>query len=187
MLDCAGKRVHRNGLCAAGSLDRRLGSLHNAGPLQRGDLDDLAAELTGQFGNIDLVAVFLDDVHHVDRNDHRNPQLRKLCGKVQVAFKIRTVDDVQNCVRPLVDEVVSCDDLLKRIRGQRVNAGQVHDDHILVLFQASLLLLDRDARPVADKLVRSGERIEQRRLAGVRIACERNLDSVLFHLLLPQS
>ena len=33
-----------------------------------------------QLLQVDLIAVFLDDVDHVDRNDHRNSQLQQLRG-----------------------------------------------------------------------------------------------------------
>ena len=78
MLDRTGERVHRDGLRALCRADCRLGSFHDAGALQRGDLDDLAAQLTAQLSGVDLVAVLADDVHHVDGDDDRNAKLGQL-------------------------------------------------------------------------------------------------------------
>ena len=69
--------------------------------LQGGDLDDLAAKLTGQLCGVDLIAVLADDVHHVDGDDDRDAQLGELRGEVQVALEVRAVDDVQDRVGTL--------------------------------------------------------------------------------------
>ena len=62
-----------------------------------------------------LVAVLLNDVHHVDGNNNRDAELGELCGEVKVTLKVRTVDDVENSIGALADEVVSCDDFLKGV------------------------------------------------------------------------
>ena len=153
VLDGAGEIVLRNGLSALCRCDRGLGRLVNAGALQCGDLNDLAAELTGQLLHIDLVAVLLNDIHHVDCNDDRNAQLNELCGQVEVALQIRAVDDIEDRVRALADQIVTRNDLLQRIRRERVDAGQVGDDDIIMLFQLALFLFDGNTRPVSDELI----------------------------------
>ena len=54
------------------------------------------------------------------------------------------------------------------------DARKVRDRDRAVALQTPLLLLHRDARPVADELIRAGERVEQSRLAAVRIARQRD-------------
>ena len=179
MLDRTGERVHRDGLRALCRADCRLGSFHDAGALQRGDLDDLAAQLTAQLGGVDLVAVLADDVHHVDGDDDRNAQLGQLRGQVQVTLQICAVDDVQNRIGALGNQIVTCNDFFQRIRGKGVDAGKVHDDDVVML-----LLLNRNAGPVADILVGAGQRIEQRCFAAVRVARKGNFD-LLFHVTSP--
>ena len=169
VLDRTGERVHRHGLGGSGSLDGGLRRGHDTVTLQGRDLHDLAAELLRELPDVDLVAALAHDVHHVHGHDHRDAQLGQLRGQVQVALKVRAVDNVEDGVRPLVDQVVAGDDLLQRVGAERVNAGKVHDDDIIMLFQPAFLFLDRDARPVANKLIGAGQRIEQRRLAAVRV------------------
>ena len=48
----------------------------NAVAPERGDLHDLAAELTGQLLDVYNVAVLAHDIHHVDRNDNGDAKLR---------------------------------------------------------------------------------------------------------------
>jgi len=153
VLDGPREGVHRHGLGALCRADSCLGCLHDTVALERGDLDDLAANLTGELLDVDLITVLADNVHHVDGDDHGDPQFGKLRGEIEVSLQVRTIDDVQNRVGTLGDEVVTGDDLLKRVGGQRINAGKVHDDHIIMLFQSALLLFHGDAGPVADKLI----------------------------------
>ena len=78
--------MHRHGLGILGSIDSGLGGLHDAGALQSGDLHNLAAQLTGQLAYVDLIAVLLDDIHHVDGDDHRDAKLGQLRGQVKVTL-----------------------------------------------------------------------------------------------------
>ena len=48
-----------------------------------------------------------------------------------------------------------------------------------MLFKFSFLLLYRDARPVADELVRAGQCIEQRSLTAIRVARKGDSDTHL--------
>ena len=94
-------------------MDRELGRLLDARAVQRGDLDGLTAEVLLDLVETDLVAVLLHDVHHVDRHHHRDTELLELGGEVEVTLKIRTIHDVQDCIRLRVDEVISRDHLLQ--------------------------------------------------------------------------
>ena len=170
VLDRAGERVHRHGLGGLGSLDGGFCRGHDAVTLQGRDLHDLAAELLRQLADVDLVAALAHDVHHVHGHDHRDAQFGQLRGQVQVALEVRAVHDVEDGVRTLIDQIVAGDDLFERVRAERVDAGKVHDDNVVMLFQAAFFFLDRDARPVAHKLIGAGQRIEQRRFAAVRVA-----------------
>ena len=180
VLDRAGEGVHRDGLGALGGADGNLGSVHDAVALECGDLDDLAANLTGELLDVDLITVLADDIHHVDGDDHGDAELSELGGEIQVTLEVRAVDDVQDRVGTLGDEVVTGDDFLQRVGGQGVNTGKVHDDHIIMLFQSALLLFHGDAGPVADKLIRAGQGVEKRRFTAVGVARKDNFD-LLFH------
>ena len=181
VLDRAGEGVHRDGLGALGGADGSLGSVHDAVALECGDLDDLAAKLTGELLDVDLITVLADDIHHVDGDDHGDAKLGKLGGEIQVTLEVRAVDDVQDRVGTLTDQVVTGDDFLQRVGGQGVNTGKVHDDHVIVLLELTFLLFHGDAGPVTDELVRTGQGVKQRRLTAVGVAREGNFD-LLFHL-----
>jgi len=184
MLHGAGEGVHGDGLGGLGRSHSRLRRFHDALALQGGDLHDLAAQLAAQLLHVDLVAVLADNVHHVDGDDNGDAQLGQLGGQVQVTLQVRAVDDVQDGIGALVDQVVTSHHLLQRVGGQGVDAGQVHDGHIIVLLQLALFLLHRDARPVAHELVGAGQRVEQGGLAGVRVARQRDLN-LFFHIVSP--
>ena len=147
------------------------------------DADHLAAERFGDALHVDLVAVFAHEVHHIDRDHHRQAQLGELRRQVEVALDVRAVHDVQDGRRRVLDEIAPRDLLLQRIRRERVDARQVLDDDRLVTLEEAVLLLDRHARPVADVLARACQRIEERRLAAVRVARERNLHRTRSRLL----
>ena len=181
VLDRAGEGVHRDGLGALGGADGSLCSVHDAVALECGDLDDLAAKLTGELLDVDLITVLADDIHHVDGDDHGDAELSELGGEIQVTLEVRAVDDVQDRVGTLGDEVVTGDDFLQRVGGQGVNTGKVHDDHVIVLLELTFLLFHGDAGPVTDELVRTGQGVKQRRLTAVGVAREGNFD-LLFHV-----
>ena len=184
VLHGAGEGVHGDGLgLALGGLHGGLGGVHHAVALQSGDLHDLAAQLAGQLLDVDLVAVLANHVHHVHGDDHGDAQLRQLGGQIQVALQVGAVDDVQDGVGALADQVIPGYHLLQGVGGQGVDAGQVHDDHVIVLLQLALLLLHGDAGPVAHELVGAGEGVEQGGFAAVRVARQGNFD-LLIHMIL---
>ena len=80
MLDRAGERVHRDGLCALRSGNGGLCRFHDAVALERGDLHDFAAKLAAQLCDVDHIAVLADNIHHIDGDNYRYAELHKLCG-----------------------------------------------------------------------------------------------------------
>ena len=181
MLHRAGEGVHRHGLGTTSGLDGNLGSLLNTGALQSGDLNHLAAKLTVELLNVDLVSVLFDQVHHVDGHHHGDAQLRQLGGQVQVPLQVGAIDDVQNGIRALADQIITGNHFLQGVGGQGINAGKVGDDHIIVTLQLALLLLNGNAGPVTNELVGAGQGIEQGRLAAVGVASQGNSNGFVFH------
>ena len=180
VLHRAGEGVHRNGFGALGGLHSGFSGFHDAVALQSGDLNDPHAQFPGQLRYVDLVAVFADHIHHVDGDDHRDTQLGKLGGEVEVALQVRAVNDVQNGVGPFSHQIVTGHHFFQSVGGQGINTGKVHDDYIVMLLQLAFLFLHGDAGPVAHELVGTGQGVEQGRLAAVRVACQGNFD-LLFH------
>ena len=74
--------------------------------------------------------------------------------------------------RLLVEDEIACNDLLLRIRTERINAGQINDLAILHIADIADLLIHGDARKIADVLVGAGQHVEQGGFATVLIACE---------------
>ena len=177
MLNTAGKDVGQlNALGGLGSGDRSLGSLLAALALQGGDLNSLAAQLLGELGQVDLVAVLADQVDHVDCHDNGDAQLDQLGGQVEVTLDVGAINDVQDGIGLLVDEVATGDNFLQRVGRQRVDTGQVLDHDVIVALELALFLFHRNAGPVADVLVRAGQVIEQGGLTAVRVAGQCNFD-----------
>ena len=61
-----------------------------------------------------------------------------MSGQIQVALKVGAIDDVEDGVRALAYQIVSCNYLLKCVGGQRIDSGEVGDDDAVMLFQPSL-------------------------------------------------
>ena len=144
--------------------------LLQAGALQGGHLDDGAAQLVGHLYGIDLVAVLLHHVHHVQGDDNGDAHLHDLGGQIQVALQVGGIYQVDDHIGVLVNDVVPADDLLQGVGGQGVNAGQVGDHGIGIAPQLALFLLHGNAGPVADILVGTGHGVEHGGLSAVGIA-----------------
>ena len=80
--------------------------------------------------------------------------------------------------------IVTGDDLLKGVRGKRVDARKVSDRDAVVLLELAFFFLNGDAGPVADELVRAGQRVEQCGLTAVRVARKGNFDVLFFSIYL---
>ena len=128
--------------------------------LQRRDLYDWAAQLGGEFVEINDVAILFDKVHHIDGHDHRQTDLHQLCRKVQVAFQIRAIDDIQDDVRLFVHQIVSGDFFFERVRRKGIDPRQILDDDVLVSFEDAVFLFDCDTGPVPYVLGAAGQFIE---------------------------
>ena len=133
--------------------DSGICGFHDSRAFECGDLDHLAAELTRKLRSVDLIAVFLYDVHHVDGDHHRDSELGELRCEVKVSFEVGSVDDVEYCIGTFTDEVVSCNDLFKGVGGKRVNTRKVGDRYAVVLFEFSFFFFDGDTGPVSDELI----------------------------------
>ena len=171
------ERVLGDSLCLSGSLDSDLGGLCDSRTLQCGNLHNLAAELSGELVDVDFVAVFLDNVHHIDRHNNRDTELGELCCEIKVTLKVGTVNDIEDNVGAVINEVITCYNLLKCVRRERVDSGQVGDGDVVVLFELALLFLNRNARPVSNELVGACERVKQSRLAAVWVTGKRDFDT----------
>ena len=93
---------------------------------------DRAAELLGQFGGVDLVTVLLDQIGHIEGNDHGQAGLDNLKRQVQVALEVGGVDHLDDNIGLAAHEVIARALLLGAVGGKRVDAGEVRDGNVLV-------------------------------------------------------
>ena len=112
-------------------------------------------------------------VHHVEGQHHGHAQLHELHRQVQVALDVRGVHDVDDAARALVQQETARDHLLARVRRHGVDARQVGDERLGMALDAAVLAIHRHAGKVAHVLVRAGQLVEQRGLAAVLVAHER--------------
>ena len=168
----AGEGMHRNGFGVLRSIYCGFGCFHDAGPFEGGNGNGLAAESLRQLVEVDLVLILLDDVDHVDRQDHRDAKFGQLCRQVEVPLQVGSVDNVQDGIRTFLDEVVPRHHFFQCVRRKRVDTGKVRDRHVVMLLQLSFFFLDCYARPVSDKLVGAGQCIKQSRFTAVRVSCK---------------
>ena len=91
------------GLLGGGSLLGGSDDLVNASAPQRRAFNDRAAEKIGKLRGVNDVAVLLEQVGHVQRNDDRKTKLENLSGQVQAALDVRGVNKVDHDVGTVVD------------------------------------------------------------------------------------
>ena len=72
-----------------------------------------------------------------------------------------------------VHDEIARDDFLHTVNGHRINPRQIDQrDFVLLNLKGTFFFLNRNARPVADMLLGTGQPVKQRRFSGIGIACE---------------
>ena len=100
--------------------------------LKSRDHHDRAAELLGELVRVDLVAVLLDQVGHVEGNNHGQAGLDNLKRQVQVTLEVGGIDNLDDNIGLAAHEVVARALLLGAVGGKRVDAREVRDGNVLV-------------------------------------------------------
>jgi hypothetical protein len=141
----------------------------------------LTSEHAAQRVDVDRDALAFGDVDHVQRDHRRHPHLDQLEGEVQMPFEIRGVEHVDDDVDVAAQDRVAGDELIggggvERVGARKVDEGEPRPVEVV----AADLAFDGHARPVAGLLTDTGEGVEQRGLAGVRVPCERDRQRLRF-------
>ena len=100
--------------------------------LKSGDHHNRAAELLGKLVGVDLVAILLDQIGHVEGNDHRQAGLDDLKRQVQIALQVGGIDHLNDNIGLAAHEVIARALLLGAVGGKRVDAREVRDGNVLV-------------------------------------------------------
>ena len=186
ILDGGVELVLRHLALGSGGLLNLVEELLDTLVLKSRDHHDRAAELLGEFGGVDLVAVLLDQVGHVEGDDHGQAGLDDLKRQVQVTLQVSGVDHLNDDIGLAAHEVVARALLLGAVGGKRVDAGEVRDGDVLVTQELGFLFLNRDTGPVANIAVGAGDQVEKRGLAAVGVTRQRDMDLRIRHsILLP--
>ena len=118
-------------LGSSGLLDL-LEQLLDALVLKSRDHHDRATELLGELVRVDLIAVLLDQVGHVEGDDYGQAGLDNLKRQVQVALEVGGIDDLDDNIGLAAHEVIARALLLGAVGGKRVDAREVRDGNVLV-------------------------------------------------------
>ena len=97
--------------------------------------------------------------------------------QIEITLNIRRINNVDYPVRLLVDYKVARDDLLLRIRTERIYTGQVNDGAVLLPAYIADLLIDRYTGKIPDVLIGAGERVKKRGLTAILVADKRKYHS----------
>ena len=164
----------RRRLGRPGDLGHAFGEGRQAGASARVDGHDRDAEGAFEAAGVHRDAAPSRDVDHGQRHDDALGVLTQLGDDVEAAGQVRRIggddDDVWPGGRVGVEQDRAGELLIRRDRVEGVGAGEVHQ---LVGHRSSVRLppaaghLDGGPRPVAHRQPRSGEGVEQRRLANV--------------------
>lgn len=128
-----------------------------------------------QFLRIDLDASRLGFIYHVQSDNRRYPQFKKLNGEVQIPLQVGGVDDVDDHRRAVGNKEFAGHSLVKGVGSERVDAGEIYQAEFMsVALICPNLLFHRHAGIIAHVVVGPGDRIEKGRLSAIGIACQGN-------------
>ena len=81
-----GKAVLRQGAAALRRFYCGFGRFRNARAFKRRNFDNRAADCRGQRFDIQSVAVFADNVNHIDGDDNGNPEFGQLGSQIKISL-----------------------------------------------------------------------------------------------------
>ena len=104
--------------------------------------------------NMNLIAIFLDNIHHINSNYHRDSKFCKLGCKIKVSFQISSINNIQNCIRPFFYKIITRYNFFQCIWRKGIYTRQVHYYYFTVVaLKFTFLLFYSYSRPVSHKLV----------------------------------
>ncbi len=170
-LDVIREADRLEGLALVEDIESPVQELPDAAAVGGDGRDDGDAEEPLGLGRVELDALALGHIDHIEGDDHGIAELDELERELEAAAQGRSVDHVDDEVG-LFREEMGQDDLLGRIgRAERVRPGQVDDvEEPPFDIDPAVGMLDRGAGEVRGLGLGPGDRVEQRALAAVRLS-----------------
>ena len=104
---------------------------------------------------IQLIALVLEFIVHVQRHNDPEVHVNDLGGQVQVSLNIGRVHDIDDNIRNIVNQVLADVQFLRAVSRKRVGPRQVHQHELVSLvFEAAFLGVHCHSAVVSDMLVR---------------------------------
>ena len=171
-----------------GGHDEVAEALLAAGPCE----DDTALQMFFEDIGVDHRLATFDDVTLVEGNDQGDAELLKLSRQIETAFKIRSINHIDDHVDVLTLDDISGLLLVLGVGIETVGPGQIDDENrftgrIIPSLEECFLLRDRNTRPVSYTLKFTCERVEHRRLTAVGVTGKRYFHHNGFTLILSAS
>ncbi len=187
-LAARGRALNDGQACGAGTRERELAELleevadePHAGSLCRTDERDGVAEFVGERERVDLAAAILEQVRHIKEHERGQAERQNRRGKHELPVEVHAVQHQQHGVgrgyaRHVALQHVDGDARVFGVGCERVDAGQVDEREVRAaeaLHRAGVVF-DGDAGIVGDLLSHPGQTVEERGLAAVGRADERD-------------
>ena len=150
----------------------------------RHDRDHRTTQLGFQLLQVDLDGRAFGQIHHVERRYCGQTQLQHLTRQIQVALQGRRIEQQNDALglgllRPLSEQHLPGQALFRRDGSQTVQARQVEQSNpVLGQPRVTDPAFDRRAWKVRGLGPQTGQSVEERRLAGVRVANQGDADLV---------
>ena len=132
-----------------------------------------------------MITSTLKLVVHIQRTHHAHVHIDELGGEIQVALKVRGVDDVNHHIGHLLAEVLAHIEFLGGIARHGIGARKVGEQELIAKHRGTGLTgIDGDARIVAHMGMRTRGIVEKRGLATVGVAHQGHMNgAALAHCL----
>ena len=113
-------------------------------------------------------------IEQIDAHHHALAGFQRLQRQVQIARQTRRIANGHDNVHSLEQQKIARKLFFPGMCHERIRAGQIHHAHAPIRLCHALRQFHRLPRPVARMLLKAGHPIEQRALAHIGVACERD-------------
>ena len=112
-------------------------------------------------------------IHHIECKHHRHIKLQKLHCQIQISLNICGIHDIYNAGRLLLNNKLSCHNLLTAVGRHWVNAWQIRHKRIRMISNLTIFAVNCHAWKISNVLVWTSQLIKKCCLSAVLISCKR--------------